>query len=131
MSQQEDADKPEDQAEDDSSKEEARVPVVISLYEFHPKEDEDDTVTDGGHGLQTVLDRGVALLAEVLEGVPLHCDAVCDDADDAGPVEQLGREEGEVGGGEDDERLDYSDVSGEPRDDTGEQTIDQSNTSTS
>ena len=52
-----------------------------------PEKEEDDAVADAGEGLDGVLDRGVALLAQVLECVSLDSDAVCDDADDAGPVE--------------------------------------------
>ena len=73
------------------------MPVVGLLDQFQAQEDEDDAVADRGHGLDRVLHGGVALLAQVLEAVPLDRDPEGDDADDAGPVEELGHEEGEVG----------------------------------
>ena len=100
------------------------MPVVVLLYQLQAEEEEDDAVTHAGHGLYGILDGCVALLAQVLEGVPLDSDPVRDDADDARPVEEFGQEEGEVSRGEDDERLDDPDMSGEPGDETGEQTVE-------
>ena len=47
------------------------------------------------------LDCGVGLLGEVGEGVTLLGDPAGDEADDAGPVDALGQDEGEVGAGDD------------------------------
>ena len=57
--------------------------VVVLLYEDDPEKQKDDAVAGGGEGLDGVLDGGVALLAQVLEGVLLHRDAVGNYADDA------------------------------------------------
>ena len=47
------------------------------------------------------LDGGVGLLGEVWKGVALLGDPAGDEADDAGPVDALGQDEGEVGAGDD------------------------------
>ena len=79
--------KPDDEAEDDCGEDETCVEVMVLLDELEAEEEEDDTVAGGGEGLDAVLDGGVALLADVLEAVPLDSDAVGDDADDTGPEE--------------------------------------------
>ena len=104
------------------------MPVVGLLDELEAQEDEDDAVADRGHGLDGVLHGGVALLAQVLEAVPLDRDPEGDDADDARPVEELGHEEGEVGGGHDDEGLHDAHVPREARHDAGVQTVHQPDT---
>ena len=82
--------------------------LTACLDKDNAKEEEDDTVAGGGQGLDGVLDGGVALLAQVGEAVALHADAKGDHADDAGPVDQLGEEEGEVGRTEDDQWLHHT-----------------------
>ena len=101
---------------------------MVLLYQLRAKEDKDDAVTDRGHGLDGILDSGVALLAQVLECISLDNNAIGNDTDDARPVEQLSNEECKVGRGEDDQRLHHPYMSGEPGHHTGIQAIDQSYT---
>ena len=124
------AEKTKHKAEDDGGNDEARVGIVLLGQNAHAEEEEDDTVTGRGKGLNRVLDGGETLLADVLEGVVLGGDSVADDADDAGPVEELGPEEGRVGAGEDDKRLHNPNMFGEPADTADEEPVNETDEST-
>ena len=91
-----DDDEADPEAEDESPAGEAGVPDVVA-EESNAEVEEDHAVADGAEHLDEVLDGGAGVGRDVLEGVVGLDQAAADQADDAGPVEQLGKDVAQVG----------------------------------
>ena len=85
-----------DESETDCPNDETRVPIVISINQGDSQVEENYAIAGGAQHLDKVLDGDVRFLGDVLEGVMGLDEAAADQADDAGPVEELGRHVGQV-----------------------------------
>ena len=97
------------------------------LKESHPKIQENNAVTDAAQHLDEVLDSCQGLRWDVLEGVVGLDDPAADQADDPGPVEQLGRDVGHVGGPQQGQGLNNPHAWGQLRGQRSEESVDKSN----
>ena len=79
-----------------------------------PEEHEDDGLAGGGQHLDGVLDGGLGLGGHVPLDVVLHGDAAEGDGEDAGHVEDLGGEVGQVRHGDYHKRLQDTSMVHEP-----------------
>ena len=108
-----------------SREDKASVPNML-LKESHSKIQEYDAVTDAAQHLDEVLHCGQGLGRDVLEGVVSLNYPASDQADDPGPVEQLGCDVGHVGGPQQGQWLDNPDAGRQLRDQRREESVDKS-----
>ena len=99
-SEEEYTDDPEEEAAADGADDEPPVPLVVCVEGVDSEEEEDHHLCTVGQHVGGAADGGAGAVRDVLLHVVLHGDATEGDAEDAGHVEELGGEVGEVGEGQ-------------------------------
>ena len=121
------SDAPEDGAEDNGEDGEPPVPDMFIMDGGHAQEHEDDGLGGAGQHLHGVLDCCLRLVGHVSLYIILHGDATECDGQNAGHVEYLSAEVGEVGHGEHEHGLQDGGVVGEPGDKASDVAPDDAN----
>ena len=85
----------------------------LFIGEGDAEEEEDDAVTHRGSHFREVFDSIVTLFGDIVPGILPLKEPAGDDAQNAGPVEEFGKEISQVGRGEDGEGFHHSHMIGE------------------